>query len=119
MEMSNANPDQIVQAVFSVCASTDVTSATLVAINGTAGSEFAGEFQEYITADKRPQFSAELKSAAGCVALIDCDRDPELALQTIERLQQIFLHKVSLVAIASQTDASFLLRAMRDRKSVV
>ncbi|HEV2619849.1 MAG TPA: AAA family ATPase [Acidobacteriaceae bacterium] len=91
----------------------DVSAATS-ATSKVAGAHFAGEFRDYITSDKRPQFSASLKSAASCVALIDFDRDPELALQTTERLYQIFLKKISIVGIGTHLDAGILLRAMRN-----
>ncbi len=48
------------------------------------------------------------------MALIDFDRDPELALKTTERLQQIFLKRISIVGIGAQLDAGILLRAMRN-----
>jgi pilus assembly protein CpaE len=113
MQTSDSNQEHIAQAVFSVCASSDVSPAAMQAVGLIPGSEFIGDFPEYITADRRPQFSAAMKGAAGCVALIDCDRDPEQALETMERLQAAFPNRLSLVAVAAQSDASFLLRAMR------
>jgi pilus assembly protein CpaE len=113
MQMTSPNPEQLVQAVFSVCTTPEVSSTALVAVSTVPGAVFAGEFQEYIAGERRPEFPHAIKNALGIVALIDCDRDPELALETMERLQQMFLHKVNLVAVASQTDAAFLLRAMR------
>ncbi len=105
--------EQIVQAVFSVCGSEEVAAAAIEAVSKVEGSEFIGQFQEYISADKRPQFPDSLLNAGGCVALIDCDRDHELALQTMERLQQIFSNNLKLVAITSKTDTEFLMKAMR------
>jgi len=113
MQSSPSNPDQIIQAVFSVCSSGDVVPAAMLAIANVPGSEFVGEFQEYITAERRPQFSPALKNAMGCVALIDCDRDPELGIETMERLQQAAPQRMSLIAIASASNERFLLRAMR------
>ncbi|HEV2275279.1 MAG TPA: AAA family ATPase, partial [Acidobacteriaceae bacterium] len=51
--------------------------------------------------------------ASSCVALIDFDRDFALALQTSERLQQIFPRKISIAGIGSELDAGLLLQAMR------
>jgi pilus assembly protein CpaE len=102
------------QAIFSVCVdAAGVTAANTAAFKVT-GANFVGEFRDYITNDKRPQFSSSLKNAASCVALIDFDRDPELALQTTERLNQIFLKKISIVGIRAQLDAGILLRAVRN-----
>lgn len=113
MQVDKNNSGQITQAVFSVCATNDVVAAGTDAATATSGSLFAGEFHGYITADKRPQFSSLMKDAPNCVALIDCDRDPELALETMERLQDIFLNRLNIIAISSQMEADLLLRAMR------
>ncbi len=104
---------QVLQAVFSVCASRDVTASALAAADSVPGAEFAGEFQEYITADRRPQFSSLLRNAPSSVAIVDCDRDPEIALLTIERLQQVFNNRIHLVAVSTRVEADFLMRAMR------
>ena len=101
------------QAIFSVCVDEAVVEAATAASLKVSGAHFAGEFRDYITSDKRPQFSGSLKNAAACVALIDFDRDPELALLTTERLHQIFLKKISIVGIGAQLDAGLLLRAVR------
>ncbi|SEG52782.1 pilus assembly protein CpaE [Bryocella elongata] len=101
------------QAVFSVCATPDVASATAAATQSISGAEFVGEFQEYISGEKRPQFPSIINNADSVVALIDCDRNPEAALETMDRLRQIFQQRVSLVAIGSRTETEFLLRAMR------
>jgi pilus assembly protein CpaE len=113
MQDDKSKPIQTSQAVFSVCATHEVVVAGTDAVAATAGSLFAGEFHDYITADRRPQFAPIMKDAPGCVALIDCDRNPELALETMERLQEIFLSKLNIVAISSQMDSGLLLRAMR------
>jgi pilus assembly protein CpaE len=102
------------QAIFSVCVDEAVVNAATSASFEVTGAHFAGEFRDYITSDKRPQFSPSLKNAASCVALIDFDRDPELAIQTTERLSQIFLKKISIVGVGAKLDAGILLRAVRN-----
>jgi pilus assembly protein CpaE len=113
MQTSSSNSNRVVQAVFSVCVPDDVAVAISEVVVAVPGSDFLGQFQEYITAEKRPQFPDVVKEAAGCVALVYCDRDPELALQTMDRLQATFRQKLKLIAIASRTDTEFLVRAMR------
>lgn len=105
--------DHAIQAVFSVCASPDVAEAATAACENLTGSSFAGEFHEYFNGDRRPHFSQAIKAAAGCVALVDCDRDPELALETMERLRSVSLRNLSIVAFSARIDASYLLGAMR------
>ena len=107
-------PERPSQAIFSVCVDEAVVSAATAAAFKVPGAQFAGEFRDYITSEKRPQFSPSLKNAASCVALIDFDRDPELALETTERLHQIFLKKISIVGVGAQLDAGILLRAVRN-----
>jgi pilus assembly protein CpaE len=102
------------QAIFSVCADEATVNVAMAASLKVSGAQFAGEFRDYITADKRPQFSSTLKNAIACVALIDFDRDPELAIETTGRLHQIFLKKISIVGVGRQLDAGILLRAVRN-----
>lgn len=113
LDIAATKPNQIVQAVFSVCASEDVAAAVLDVTAGLPGAEFVGQFAEYITAERRPLFPESIRNAGSCVALIDCDRDTKLACETMERLQQTFGHHLKLVAIATQADPEFLLRVMR------
>ncbi len=101
------------QAIFCVCADEAVVAAANSSAEKLEEAAFFGEFRDYITADKRPQFSPTLKSAASCVALVDFDKNPELAVQTAERLQQLFPKKISVVAVGSSLDATLLVRAMR------
>jgi pilus assembly protein CpaE len=107
---SNAH---VLQVVFSVCATPDVTAVAHHAVDCVMGSEFVGEFQQYITADRRPQFTPAVRNAPGVVALVDCDRDSVLALETMQRLHQTFPGRVSLLALSSNKNADFLLNAMR------
>lgn len=102
------------QAIFTVCVDEAVVSVATSAASKVSGAIFAGEFRDYITAERRPQFAPSLKNALSCVALIDFDRDPELALKTTERLHQIFLQKISIVGIGTELEAGLLLRAVRN-----
>ncbi len=113
MTAGASQSDHTVQAVFSVCASGDISMAAMTACEQLPGSVFAGEFHDYFSADRRPQFSQELKSAASCVALVDCDSNPELALDTMERLRSVALQNLSIVALSSHMEAAYLLGAMR------
>lgn len=113
MQTNSSKSEPVLQAVFSVCVANEVVSSMIDTVASVGGADFIGQFQEYITADKRPQFPEVMKEAAGCVALIGCDGDPELALETMDRLRQAFPQKLSLIAVSSKTDTEFLLRAMR------
>ena len=101
------------QAVFCVSADDGVAHAASSMVDKVPGAVYFGEFRDYITADKRPQFSAALRNASASVALVDFDENPELALQSAERLYQIFLNKINIIAVGSRLDTALLLRAMR------
>ena len=113
MQTTSSKSGPVVQAVFSVCIPNELSAAIMEGVTAVSGAEFIGQFQEYITTEKRPQFPPMMMEVAGCVALIDCDIDPERALQTMERLQQAFPQNLNLVAVSSKTDPEFLVRAMR------
>jgi pilus assembly protein CpaE len=114
MTVQTALHERPVQAIFSVCVDEAAVEVVNTAAFKASGAIFAGEFRDYITAEKRPQFSPMLKNAVSCVALIDFDRDAELALETTQRLHQIFLNKIAIVGIGSKLDAGILLRAVRN-----
>jgi len=112
---SNLNStERSTQAIFSVCADADIVQVTNTAAANISGAHFAGEFRDYITAERRPQFSPALKSASSCVALIDFDRDPELAIESTERLHQIFQKNIGIIGVGTKLDAGILLRAVRN-----
>ncbi len=111
--MPNSNLNSDTQAVFCVCTSDDVVRVAADCSSDTDGFFFAGAFADYITAEKRPHFPPSMKAAAGCVALVDFDKDPTLALKSVERLRQIFLKRISIVAVGTDVNASLLLQAIR------
>jgi pilus assembly protein CpaE len=71
------------------------------------------DFEDYFSAAKHPHFTEREIDAQACVAVIDFDREPELALETAEFLRQSFYHKIAIVAFSSAMDPYFLLRGMR------
>lgn len=105
--------DKSTLGLFCVCTEDGIASIAGEAAANVKGCEFFGEFRDYITADKRPQFAPALKNAKSCVALVDFDKNAELALKTAERLQQLFTQRINIVGISDSPDAMLLLRAMR------
>ncbi|WP_263382149.1 AAA family ATPase [Granulicella arctica] len=107
-----ANDPKLV-AIFCVCTSQDFISAVASVSVLTPGFIFAGAFQDYVTADKRPQFPQSMKGASSCIALVDFDRDPELASETVKKLGQIFYKRICMIAVGSELTSTVLLRAVR------
>ena len=114
MNTSSASvSERVTQALFCVCTDDAAALAADEAAAIVPGCVFFGEFRDYITAEKRPQFSPALKNATACVALVDFDADAQMALKTVQRLHQIFLKRISIVGIGSSVDSGLLLNAMR------
>ena len=68
---------------------------------------------EYVSSQRRPAVSLESKNANGVLAIVDFDRDPEAAQEAAKFLQQLFVGKIFIAALASEHDNGLLLKAMR------
>lgn len=110
---TSALANETQQALFCVCADEGVAALAGEAAVLVKGCVFFGVFRDYISAEKRPQFSSALKNADACVALINFDQDSELALETAERLRYMFATRISIVGLGRCLDAVTLIRAMR------
>jgi pilus assembly protein CpaE len=100
-------------AIFTVCADSDLSGMVMSAAAYVPGSDVAGAFEEYITAERRPHFPPSIKQADSCVAFIDFDLDPECAIETAEALRSNQSFSIIPVGVGSTVDADLLLRAMR------
>jgi pilus assembly protein CpaE len=70
-------------------------------------------FENYCSTARRPILTQRAIDTEACVAVIDFDNDPELALQAAEFLRQSFYRKIAIVALSSTCDPDLLVRAMR------
>ena len=71
------------------------------------------DYENYFSTTKLPPLTQRAIQAPACVAVVNFDHDPELALQTAECLRQSFYHKIAILALSSTTDPDLLLSAMR------
>jgi pilus assembly protein CpaE len=71
------------------------------------------DFDEYVSAARRPAISADAKGADAVIAIIDFDRDPEGAAETAGYLQQLFFGRFFAAALSSRNEPELLLAAMR------
>lgn len=101
------------QAVFCVCGDAAMAEMAARSVQAVPGFFFAGAFPEYLSGDKRPQFPAAVKQAAGVVAVIDFDQDATAAIETAKRLNQVFSYRVRLVAAGTPTNTAAMLQAIR------
>jgi len=102
-----------VMALFTVCADAALNELAAQAPQQSPTVQFAGEFQQYISASQRPHFPQSMRSAPCCVALIDFDRDVDAALETAETLHAMASPRVTCVGVSTHLDTEILLRAMR------
>jgi pilus assembly protein CpaE len=107
------NPDGLQVALLTV----HVEPETVVQIRKSA-SDMAWalvpmDCENYFSTARLPPLTQRAIEAQGCVAVVDFDKDPELALQTAECLRQSFYHRIAILALSSTTDPDLLLRAMR------
>ncbi len=100
-------------ATFTVCADSELSNMAMSAQAYAPGVEFAGEFQDYITSNRKPHFPPALKQAHSCVAFIDFDRHPEHAIETADILRSSHSPRIISVGVSSVMDTDLLLRAMR------
>ncbi len=70
-------------------------------------------FEDYVTSERRPAISNEIKSADAIAAIVDFDRDPSAALESASYLHQIFSGRLFVAALSGSNDPDLLLSAMR------
>jgi pilus assembly protein CpaE len=71
------------------------------------------DYDNYFSAAKLPPLTQRAINAQACVAVVDFDEDPELALETAQFLRESFYHNIGILALSFTTDPDLLLRAMR------
>ncbi len=98
---------------FTVCADPETAQRVMDGCARSSDTEFAGEFSDYISRSKRPQFSQRVRDSAASIALIDFDQDSAQAAATAELLQQMFPGRIAIIAISAHHDPGMLVQAMR------
>jgi pilus assembly protein CpaE len=100
-------------ALLTVGLDREVTDKIVQAANQHKWSLNHDDFDEYVSAVRRPAISADAKSADLVIAIIDFDRDPQGASETASYLQQLFFGKFFAAALSGNGEADLLLAAMR------
>jgi pilus assembly protein CpaE len=70
-------------------------------------------YETYFSPAKTPPLTQKVLDAQAAIAVVDFDKDPDLALITGECLRQSFSHKIAILALSASSDPDLLLRAMR------
>jgi pilus assembly protein CpaE len=89
--------------VDQICQAAARMAWTLVPVN----------YDNFFSTARLSSLTQRAVDAQACIAVVDFDDDPRLALQTAECLRQSFFHKIAILAFSSTNDPDLLLRAMR------
>ncbi len=89
--------------VDQICQAAARMAWTLVPVN----------YENFFSTARLSSLTQRALDAQACIAVVDFDEDPRLALQTAECLRQSFFHKIAILAFSSTNDPDLLLRAMR------
>jgi pilus assembly protein CpaE len=98
--------------VITICTDPRVAEQFVQAVERKPWLIVTANFEGYVSSQRRPYISPELKAANACVALVDFDHDPDQAMESIKFLRQTF-PRIMVVALAADRAPELLLMAMR------
>jgi pilus assembly protein CpaE len=107
------NPDALEVALLTVHVGHDTVEKICQTSSHQPWTLVPVDYENYFSTAKLPPLTQRAIQAQACIAVVDFDNDPELALQTAECLRQSFYHKIAILALSSTADPDLLLRAMR------
>jgi pilus assembly protein CpaE len=107
------NPDALEVALLTVHVEHETVEKVCEASSQQPWTLVPVDYANYFSTTKLPPLTQRAIQAQACIAVVDFDKDPELALQTAECLRQSFYHKIAILALSSTMDPDVLLRAMR------
>jgi pilus assembly protein CpaE len=113
MSQQSSNSQTLSVALLTVALDRDLSEKIGQAITQHHWTVTHNDFDEYVSAARRPAISSDAKSADLVVAIIDFDRDPQGAAETAGYLQQLFFGKFFAAAVSASNEAELLLTAMR------
>jgi pilus assembly protein CpaE len=113
MNPTTLDPDCLKVALLTVKTDKETVERIRAAAAEEPWTLIQTDFENYFSTDKRPNFNQKALDAQACLAIVDFDPDPMLALKTVEFLRSSFYHKIAVVALSSATDPNLLLQAMR------
>jgi pilus assembly protein CpaE len=104
----------ITASIVTVGAGEQVIQTILDAAEKISWSMNTADFESYISDERRPNISHQIRSSEICIAIVDFDADPDRAIESTIYLQQLFAGKVTVVALSKGQDPETLLLAMRN-----
>jgi pilus assembly protein CpaE len=100
-------------AVLTVCVDPRTAEQFVEAVERMPWLISSSNFETYISANRRPYMSPQVKTANACIALVDFDQDSDQAVESIKYLQALFPGKLTVIALADNRNPELLLLAMR------
>lgn len=113
MTQNGQNPDFLQVALLTVQVERETAEQMRKVASGMSWTLVPVDYENYFSTARLPPLTQRAIEAQGCIAVVDFDKDPELALQTAECLRHSFYHRIAILALSSTTDPDLLLRAMR------
>jgi pilus assembly protein CpaE len=107
------NPDAPQVALLTVHTELEILKQIRACAANMPWSLVEVDYENYFSTVKLPPLTQRAIEARACIAVVDFDNDPELALETAECLRQSFYNKIAILALSSTSDPDLLLRAMR------
>ncbi len=106
-------PDPYHVALITVCVGSDTQVQIGNEMSRMPWAVASSHWDHYLTAARRVQFPTNIANADACVAVVDFDKEPAQAIESVDLINQAFLGRAAIVALSSQSDPELLLRAMR------
>lgn len=114
MNAIRTNPSTLSASIVTVSVDEEQIQALVDAGDSIAWVLSTADFGSYVSASRRPNISQQIKSSDVCIAVVDFDKNVELAIESVLYLQQIFVGRVSVVALSKSKDPEVMLVAMRN-----
>src|ERR1700761_7782929 len=113
MTRSESHADAIQVAVLTVHVDPGTVEQICQAASRMGWTLVPVNYENFFSTARLSSLTQRAIDAHACIAVVDFDEDPRLALQTAECLRQSFFHKIAILAFSSTNDPDLLLRAMR------
>jgi pilus assembly protein CpaE len=100
-------------AVIHVCVGPELAQSLDNLVQSVRWQISSASFDAYISAERRPSISPQMRSAELRIAFVNFDASPEQAAESARHLKQIFQGDITVVAVGQLRDPDLLLTAMR------
>jgi pilus assembly protein CpaE len=107
------NSNILSASIVTVAVDDAAIDGVLAAADNVSWTLTTADFESYVSAVRRPNISQQIKLADICIAIVDFDKDVELAVESANYLQQVFSGRITVVALSKEQKPDMMLQAMR------